>query len=215
MDKAFSLSITLLAIAILFFAIEIGELKKIKEGWFMNYSKSMKYKKVLIILLGALLISFMFLLTSCSKESATVKDDKEVDFPLDDKGYPKNNIVIINNKAYPIDLVGESHMDSEIEIKMDENSDALEIVLPQGLPINYWSIDEKEYLNLVSYSRIDLPIKDENMVEGPSASVQKFVLSIPRGESSEILLKWANVDEVDKLFKDKKEDYLLKIVVSY
>lgn len=32
MDKAFSLSITLLAIAILFFAIEIGELKKIKEG---------------------------------------------------------------------------------------------------------------------------------------------------------------------------------------
>lgn len=181
----------------------------------MNYSKSMKYKKVLIILLGALLISFMFLLTSCSKESATVKDDKEVDFPLDDKGYPQNNTALINNKACPLDFVGESHRDSEIEIKMDENSDALEIVLPQGLPINYWSIDEKEYLNLVSYSRIDLPIKDENMVEGPSASVQKFVLSIPRGESSEILLKWANVDEVDKLFKDKKEDYLLKIKVSY
>lgn len=215
MDKAFSLSITLLAIAILFFAIEIGELKKIKEGWFMNYSKSMKYKKVLIILLGALLISFMFLLTSCSKESATVKDDKEVDFPLDDKGYPKNNIVIINNKAYPIDLVGESHMGSEIEVKMDQDSDIVEIVLPQRLPINYWSLDEKENLNLISYIMTDFPIKNENMLEGPSPAVQKFVLNVAREETSEILLKWANVDEMDKLFKDKKEDYLLKIVVSY
>ena len=61
----------------------------------------------------------------------------------------------------------------------------------------------------------DFPIKNENMVEGPSAAVQKFVLNVAREETSEILLKWANVDEVDKLFKDKKEDYLLKIVVSY
>ena len=106
-------------------------------------------------------------------------------------------------------------MGSEIEVKMDQDSDIVEIVLPQRLPINYWSLDEKEYMNLLSYSMIDFPIKDENMVEGPSASVQKFVLSIPRGESSEILLKWANVDEIDKLFKDKKEDYLLKIKVSY
>lgn len=181
----------------------------------MNYSKSMKYKKVLIILLGALLISFMFLLTSCSKESATVKDDKEVDFPLDNKGYPQKNIVTINNKAYPLDLVGESHMGSEIEVKMDQDSDIVEIVLPQRLPINYWSLDEKENLNLVSYSMIDFPIKNENMLEGPSPAVQKFVLNVAREETSEILLKWANVDEMDKLFKDKKEDYLLKIVVSY
>ena len=34
-------------------------------------------------------------------------------------------------------------------------------------------------------------------------------------ETTEILLKWANINEVDKLFKDKKEDYLLKISVSY
>lgn len=213
MDKAFSLSITLLAIAILFFDIEIGELKKIKEGWFMNYFKSFSYKKLLTILFCAFLMSFMFLLAGCKKEPA--QENKEMDFPLDDKGYPKNNIVIINNKAYPIDLVGESHMGSEIEIKMDQDSDIVEIVLPQRLPINYWSLDEKEDLNLVSYSMIDFPIKNENMLEGPSPAVQKFVLNVAREESSEILLKWANVDEVDKLFKDKKEDYLLKIKVSY
>ena len=181
----------------------------------MNYSKSLKCKKVFTLLLCAFLLSFMFLLTSCSNESAQVKDDKEVEFPLDDKGYPKNNLVMINGKAYPLDLVGQSKMNSEIEIKMDGDSDIVEIVLPQRLPINYWSLDEKENLNLISYIMTDFPIKNENMVEGPSAAVQKFVLNVAREESSEILLKWANVDEVDKLFKDKKADYLLKIKVTY
>ena len=179
----------------------------------MNYSKSLSFKKVLTILIGSFLLSVMFLLTSCSKEP--VSDDKEMEFPLDDKGYPQNNVVMINNKAYPIDLLVESHMGSEIEVKMDQDSDIVEIVLPQRLPINYWSFDEKEYLNLVSYSMIDFPIKNENMLEGPSPAVQKFVLNVAREETSEILLKWANVDEVDKLFKDKKADYILKIKVSY
>lgn len=179
----------------------------------MNCSKSLSFKRVLTILLGAILLSFMFLLTSCSKESA--QNNKKMEFPLDDKGYPKNNIVMINGKAYPLDFAGESHRDSEIEINMDGDRDIVEITLPQYLPINYWSLDENEYMNLVSYSRIDFPIKDENMLEGQSAFVQKFVLNLASGESSEILLKWANVDEVDKLFKDKKEDYLLKIKVTY
>ena len=122
---------------------------------------------------------------------------------------------MINNKAYPLDFAGESHRDSEIEIKMDGDRDIVEITLPQYLPINYWSLDENEYMNLVSYSRIDFPIKNENMLEGPSPAVQKFVLNVAREETSEILLKWANVDEIDKLFKDKKEDYLLKIKVTY
>lgn len=179
----------------------------------MNYTKSLSFKKVLTILIGSFLLSVMFLLTSCSKEP--VSENKEVEFPLDDKGYPKNNLVMINGKAYPLDLVGQSKMNSEIEIKMDGDRDLVEISLPQYLPINYWSLDEKENLNLISYIMTDFPIKNENMVEGPSAAVQKFVLNVARGETSEILLKWSNVDEVDKLFKDKKADYLLKIKVSY
>ena len=180
----------------------------------MNYFKFLSYKKLLRVFFCAFLLSGVFFLAGCEKESVS-EEENEIDFPLDDKGYPQNNVVMINNKAYPIDLVGESHMGSEIEVKMDGDSDIVEIVLPQRLPINYWSFDEKEYLNLVSYSMIDFPIKNENMLEGPSPAVQKFVLNVAREETSEILLKWANVDEVDKLFKDKKADYILKIKVSY
>ena len=179
----------------------------------MNYSKSQYFKKLLGILLCVFVFSGIFLLAGCEKKPAP--ENKEMEFPLDDKGYPQNNLVMINNKSYPLDLVGQSHIESEIEVKMDQESENLEVVLPQYLPINYWSLDEKENLNLVSYSMIDFPIKNENMLEGPSAAVQKFVLSLARGESTEILLKWANVDEVDKLFKDKKADHILKIKVTY
>lgn len=179
----------------------------------MNYSKSNSFKKLISSLLFVFLISGMFLLVGCEKES--VSENKEIEFPLDDKGYPQKDVVMINDKTYPLELVGESHSSSEIEVKIDKDSENLEIVLPQRLPINYWSLDEKENLNLVSYSMIDFPIKNENMLEGPSPAVQKFVLNVAREETSEILLKWANVDEVDKLFKDKKEDYLLKIKVIY
>lgn len=179
----------------------------------MNYYKSLNYKKVLSVLLCAFLLSTMFLLASCGKEP--VAEKKEMEFPIDDKGYPQNNLLMINDKSYPIDFVGQSQMESEIEGKMDGDRDFVEITLPQGPLINYWSLDEKEYMDLLSYSRIDFPIKDENMVEGPSPAVQKFVLNVTRGESSEILLKWANVDDMDKLFKDKKEDYLLRIKVIY
>ena len=70
-------------------------------------------------------------------------------------------------------------------------------------------------MNLISYSRFDFSIKDEIMVVGQSRALQKFVLSLLRGETSEILLKWSNVNEIDKSFMDKKADYNLKIKVSY
>ena len=53
------------------------------------------------------------------------------------------------------------------------------------------------------------------MMEGRSAEVQRFKIQVAMDETTEILLKWSNINEEDKLFKDKKEDYLLKIVVSY
>lgn len=197
------------------FILKSWDLKRLRKVDFMNYSKSQSFKKVLSIFFCAILVSFMFLITGCEKESVSQKEEYEIEFPLDDKGYPKNNLAIINNKSYPLDLVGESNMDSEIEIKMDHDSDLLEIILPQYLPISFWSIYEKEYLNLISYSRFDFSIKDEIMAEGQSRALQKFVLSLLKGETSEILLKWSNVNEIDKLFMDKKADYNLKIKVSY
>lgn len=160
------------------FILKSWDLKRLRKVDFMNYSKSQSFKKVLSIFFCAILVSFMFLITGCEKESVSQKEEYEIEFPLDDKGYPKNNLAIINNKSYPLDLVGESNMDSEIEIKMDHDSDLLEIILPQYLPISFWSIYEKEYLNLISYSRFDFSIKDEIMAEGQSRALQKFVLSL-------------------------------------
>ena len=197
------------------FILKSWDSKRLKKVDFMNYSKSQSFKKVLSIFFCAILVSFMFLITGCEKESVLQKEEYEIEFPLDDKEYPKNNLIMFNNKSYPLDLVGESNRDSEIEIKMDQDSDLLEIIFPQYFPINYWSLDEKEYLNLTSYSRFDFSIKDEIMVVGQSRALQKFVLSLLRGETSEILLKWSNVNEIDKSFMDKKADYNLKIKVSY
>lgn len=197
------------------FILKSWDSKRLKKVDFMNYTKSQSFKEVLSIFFCAILVFFMFLITGCEKESVLQKEEYEIEFPLDDKEYPKNNLIMFNNKSYPLDLVGESNRDSEIEIKMDQDSDLLEIIFPQYFPINYWSLDEEEYLNLISYSRFDFSIKDEIMVVGQSRALQKFVLSLLRGETSEILLKWSNVNEIDKSFMDKKADYNLKIKVSY
>lgn len=176
------------------------------------------HKKALVILICIFTIPAMFLLGGCN-ESSALKEKMEIEFPTNEKGYPQSNIVIINNKSYPMEIAGNSHVDSkvdaEIQIKMDNNSDVVEVILPQYLPVNYWSIEEKEYINLISYDRTSFPIKDEDMPEGISAAVQRFKIQVATDETTEIMLKWSNIDEADKLFKDKKEDYLLKMVVSY
>lgn len=176
-------------------------------------------KKVLSILLVlAFIIVVPVFLGGCN-EKAPLDGETDVEFPMDDKGYPQSNIVMINSKSYPVELAGNSHkdseVDSEIQIKMEKDNDTVEVILPRYLPINYWSIGEKEYMDLISYSRTSFTIKDENMIEGVSAEIQSFKIQVPMDETTEILLKWSNINEEDKLFKDKKEDYLLKIVVSY
>lgn len=170
-------------------------------------------KELPILLVLIITIVMSAFLGGCNEKNAL-----DVEFPMDDKGYPESNIVMINDKSYPIKLVGNSHteseVDSEIQIKMEEKNDIVEIILPKYLPINYWSIEEKEYMNLISYSRTSFTIKDKDMIEGISAEVQRFKIQVPIDETTEILLKWSNINEGDKLFKDKNEDYLLKIIVS-
>lgn len=88
------------------------------------------------------------------------------------------------------------------------------MILPQYLPINTWSIEEENFINLNAYEKIKYPVKEENMLEGVSASVQKFNIQVAEGDTREIFFKWTNVNEANKLFKDEQEDYLLKIVIT-
>lgn len=170
------------------------------------------YKKTLLSKFFPVLVLAVFLLSSCSHKNELASGEG-LDFPLDDKGYPKNNIALVNGKAYPMDLAGEVHTGSEIEVKIDKARDEIEISLPQYLPINTWSLEEGTYLDLTSYNKIAYPIKKENMLEGVSPNVQNFKIQLPEGEGTDLVFKWANVNEADKLFKDKQEDYLLKIIL--
>ena len=170
------------------------------------------YKKTLLSKLFPVLVLSVFLLSSCSHKNELASGEG-LDFPLDDKGYPKKNLVLVNGKTYPMDLAGEVHTGSEIEVKIDKGREDLEISLPQYLPINTWSLEEETYLDVTSYSKIAYPIKKENMLEGVSPNVQNFKIQLPEGEGIELVFKWANVNESTKLFKDKQEDYLLKIIL--
>lgn len=174
-------------------------------------------EKMLITTLCLLITLSLFLLSSCTnKQSLT--SEKSIDFPLDSNGYPKNDVVIVNGKPYPINLKDYPHeaseFDAKIKIKMQEDTDNVEIILPQYLPINYWSIDESNFLNLNSYVKTICPIKEKHLLEGVSPAVQQFNIQVPEKEISEIYLKWTNINEADKSFTDKDEDYLLKIVIS-
>lgn len=169
------------------------------------------YKKTLLSKLFPVLVLSVFLLSACSNKNSPASGEG-LDFPLDDKGYPKNNLALVNGKTYPMDLVGEVHTGSEIEVKRDKERDDLEISLPQYLPINTWSLEEGDYLDLTSYNKIAYPIKKENMLEGISPNVQNFKIQLLEG-GTELVFKWANVNEADKPFKDKQEDYLLKIIL--
>lgn len=78
-----------------------------------------KYKVVLTILIFVFTISLTFLLVGCN-EKLLMEEKVDVEFPVDENGYPKNNIVLINNKSYPIQLVGDSQSNSEIKIKIEK-----------------------------------------------------------------------------------------------
>lgn len=166
-------------------------------------------KKNILTLSCIFLIPIMLLLSGC--RGAENKKTK-TDFPLDEKGYPKNDVVLINGKSYPIEISKNSNREIEVAIKIDKDKDEVEVIVPQYLPINIWSVDEKNILNLTSYSKIDFKIEDKDMLEGISNSVQKFQFQVTEGET--IFLKWSNINEIEKPFKDKNEDYLLKVVVS-
>ncbi|KGF11675.1 hypothetical protein HMPREF1633_05205 [Tissierellia bacterium S5-A11] len=169
------------------------------------------YKKTLLSKLFPVLVLSVFLLSACSNKNSPASG-KDLDFLLDDKGYPKNNLALVNGKTYPMDLAGKVHTFSEIEVKIDKGREDLEISLPQYLPINTWSLEKGTYLDLTSYSKIAYPIKKENMLEGISPNVQNFKIQLLEG-GTELVFKWANVNEADKPFKDKQEDYLLKIIL--
>ncbi len=131
-------------------------------------------------------------------------------FPRDEQGYPKSDIAIINGKEFSLKDLSESYvednLDCVIELPDVKTGDRIEVILPQYLPVNLWSIEEKETIDLTNYNKKELSVRQD--VEGKSAFVQKFTFTM---NDTSILFKWSNVQECGKSFSEKEKDYLLKI----
>lgn len=154
----------------------------------------------------------------CSNSNG-LKNEKQIDFPKNDKGYPQGNIVVINGEKYHLDNIEQaivnSRLEHEIDLKINDKAEAIvEVILPQSNPINLWSIETNEYINLVSYSKDVLKIEDKNILDGVSANLQTFRFIIPKEKDVSILFKWSNINESEKSFIDKAENYLLKLKIS-
>lgn len=167
------------------------------------------------ILISLLLILLIFLMCSCNNITKVVYQQTEVvnevdyiDFPKDIQGYPKRELVIINGNIYSLENIEKPQTLSEIEIKIEEDNN-IEVVLPQYLPTYFWSIEESENIDLISYTKNEQPV--QYAVEGKSANLQIFTFNTLVDDS--ILLKWSNINELGKSFTDKKEEYLLKIKI--
>ena len=177
--------------------------------YFNKYFKVLKYVLVFFLMLPLLL--------ACESQSNLGMKDAGIDFPKDKKGYPKNDIVMINGKSYAINIAKnldkkvEKEQEMEIDLKGKDN--IVDVALPQWSVINYWSMEES--LSLISYNIIDFPIDDKDMLEGTSNRVLRFKIKVADDEKTTLIFKWSNVNEMGKAFKDKKADYILKITVSY
>lgn len=157
------------------------------------------------------LILFFMIIGGCgnhmdkSDEASIIKR-----FPRDEQGYPKHNIIVINGKEFSLKALSESPIvdnpDDVIKLSDVKKGDRIDVILPQYLPINLWSIEEKETIDLINYSKIELPV--QQAVEGKSVFVQAFSFIM---DDTSVLFKWSNVRENGKSFSEKETDYLLEI----
>ena len=178
----------------------------------MFYNKSFKVLKYLLVF-----FLMLPLLLACESQSNLGMKDTGIDFPKDKKGYPKNDIVMINGKSYAINIAKsldkKVEKEHEMEIDLKGKDNIVDVALPQWSVINYWSMEES--LSLISNDIIEFPIDTKDMLEGISNRVQRFKIKVADDEKTTLIFKWSNVNEMGKAFKDKKADYILKITVSH
>lgn len=174
-----------------------------------------KYFKVLKYLLAFFLM--LSLVVACESPTNSGMKDTGIDFPKDEKGYPKNDIVMINGKSYAINIAKsldkKVEKEHEMEIDLKGKDNIVDVALPQWSVINYWGMEES--LSLISNNVIEFPIDTKDMLEGTSNRVQNFRVKVADDEKTTLIFKWSNVNEMGKAFKDKKADYILKITVSH
>lgn len=115
--------------------------------------------------------------------------------------------ILVDTKAKTFKVNDEK----EIELK---DLKVVEVTLPQRIPICLWSIEMKDYIDLVSYSNDTIEIEDKNKLEGPSPNLQTFRFKVYKENDVTVSFKWSNINEIEKSFNDKEAYYLLKLKIS-
>lgn len=131
------------------------------------------------------------------------KTNNDYNFPRDELGYPKHDVIIINDATYSL----KDLSNHKVNIKINNDKENIEVLLPQYLPIYTWSIEESENINLINYNKITYNIVD--IKEGVSPDIQRFEFNIESNQS--VLFKWSNINELGKSFKEKNEEILLEL----
>ena len=160
------------------------------------------YKNILkpIMLISVISLT-IFIICSCQQRQHMTNND--YNFPKDESGYPKHDVIIINDTTYSLkDLSNQ-----KVNIKIKNDNENIEVLLPQYLPTYTWSIEESENINLISYNKITYNIED--IKEGVSPDIQRFEFNIEPNQS--VLFKWSNINELGKSFKEKNEEILLEL----
>ncbi|MDD6351131.1 MAG: hypothetical protein PUG16_01870 [Lachnospiraceae bacterium] len=177
---------------------------------------------VLSILVTVLLIS----LVACgsagsqagsSKRSSSGKESGAADFPVDDNGYPKKSVVLINGKEYSLTNIDQAIADTPkqqtMNLKVKKDQTSLKVVLPRISLIYFWSADPEESLSMTSYKKDSVEIKKEKILEGTSPELLTFEFELPP-EDSDLTFQMANINDVEKAFSDQKAIYQLTIRIT-
>ena len=160
------------------------------------------FKNVLkIIMLISVISLTIFIICSCQQRQHMTNND--YNFPKDELGYPKHDVIIINDVTYSL----KDLSNHKVNIKINNDNENIEVLLPQYLPTYTWSIQDTENINLISYNKITYNIED--IKEGVSPDIQRFEFNIESNQS--VLFKWSNINELGKSFKEKNEEILLEL----
>ena len=167
-----------------------------------------------LIIVGALL-AICLLVSGCG--SGTVFDKTtgaSLEFPLEDDGYPKEGVALINGKTFELENYGNIYHGETGEGRLSVKAEGgvLEIAGANGGAVTEWRVSDN--VGLQSRSEYEPEISADDIKDGASGTVQGFVLSVPL-EKTEIVLRHVNtLSAAGKTFDEFEYDYQLIITVD-
>lgn len=175
-----------------------------------------------IWILSLVLVGIVFVVALClgkSVQSGKNAGEGFADFPLDEKGYPREDVLQIEEEYYEMPLMrnayGDTAVSHRLEVRKQGDSETIHIVLPRRSPTHRWSLEETEDIRMIGYQEVECAKRkgEKEVLEGVSDILQVFEVSADYDTDHEIRFKWCNINEVEKSFEEKKENYLLRIKV--